>query len=40
MGLAICRKILERNGGKITAKSELGKGSTFIVTLPRNRKAE
>jgi PAS domain S-box-containing protein len=38
MGLAICKKITERHGGKITAKSELGKGSTFIVTLPGERK--
>ncbi len=34
MGLAICRKIVERHKGKITAKSELGKGTSFIVTLP------
>jgi PAS domain S-box-containing protein len=34
MGLAICRKIAERHGGKITAQSELGKGATFILTLP------
>jgi PAS domain S-box-containing protein len=34
MGLAICKKIVGRHGGKITARSELGKGSTFIVTLP------
>jgi signal transduction histidine kinase len=38
MGLAICRKIVERHSGEITARSELGKGSTFIVTLPVERK--
>ncbi len=39
MGLAICRKVVERHGGSITAKSELGKGSIFIVSLPCNQSA-
>ncbi|GAB4303712.1 MAG: hypothetical protein Fur0025_45100 [Oscillatoriaceae cyanobacterium] len=34
IGLAICRKIVERHHGIITATGSLGKGSTFIVTLP------
>ena len=34
IGLAVCKKIMQRHGGGIMAQSQLGKGTTFIVTLP------
>jgi signal transduction histidine kinase len=34
LGLAICRRIVQEHGGKLEVKSELGRGTTFRVTLP------
>jgi light-regulated signal transduction histidine kinase (bacteriophytochrome) len=38
MGLTICKKIVERHNGLITARSTPGKGAIFIVTIPAEQK--
>jgi signal transduction histidine kinase len=34
LGLLLCKELVEKNGGTIRVESEVGKGSTFTVTLP------
>jgi len=37
LGLSICHGIVDKLGGRISVSSEVGKGATFVVTLPVNQ---
>lgn len=40
IGLALCRKVVERQGGRIWVESEAGRGATFSLRFPRRSRVD
>lgn len=40
IGLAVCKKIVNRHNGVISVSSKVGTGSTFVISLPKNIKEQ